>query len=54
LDQFKAWKQYGIDIPAWIPAKLADALLLLNHELKQEGQHGETQKQQQLQQKKYE
>jgi hypothetical protein len=29
-----------------VPAKVADALLVLNDELKAEAQHGETQKQQ--------
>jgi hypothetical protein len=46
LEQFKAWKRFGGEISSWIPAKLADALLILNHESKIEGQDGETQKQQ--------
>jgi hypothetical protein len=46
LEHFKAWKQYGGDIADSVPAKVADALLVLNHELKAEAQHGETQSQQ--------
>lgn len=46
LEQFKAWKRYGGEIAHSVPAKVADALLVLDEELKAEAQHGETQKQQ--------
>ena len=46
LEYFKAWKRYGGEIADSVPAKVADALLVLNDELKAEAQHGETQKQQ--------
>jgi hypothetical protein len=47
VEHFKAWKTYGGgQIADSVPAKVADALLVLNDELKAEAQHGETQKQQ--------
>jgi hypothetical protein len=46
LEYFKAWRQYGMDIPGSVPAKIADALLVLRQEAKVEEQHGETQGQQ--------
>jgi hypothetical protein len=46
LEHFHAWKKHGGQIADSVPAKVADALLVLNDELKAEAQHGETQKQQ--------
>ena len=47
LEQFNVWKKYGGEIPRSISAKAADALLLLNKELKAEDQYVEAQKQHQ-------